>query len=279
MLVNALTFLERFLYARAQRIIAISEGIRQGVEEKGIVPEKVMLISQATPLPHALNAEDREVCRRELGWEDKVVAIWLGAHGPANGLEVIVEAGRLLVNEPELLIVLVGDGPEKDELRWRALGLPNVIFYDPIPKCHIWEFLRAADIGLMVHRDTEAVRGVRPNKLFEYMAAGLPIITTMAGEPWSLVEEAGAGVLVPPEDPRSLAVAIKKLAGSIDRSAMGRSGFDYVSQHHTREQTARELAQTLEIVAQEAGRIVLDPSSRGADRSGGAVQDAPIKPK
>ena len=94
------------------------------------------------------------------------------------------------------------------------------------------------------------MRGARPNKLFDYMAAGLPIVVNMDGEARSIVEDAHAGVYIPAEDALALANAIRELSDAADRRrTMGEAGFTHVSQAHSRETTARVLADVLESIA------------------------------
>lgn len=253
LIVYPLAVLERFLYRRAARIVALTDGIKQRIQAKGIEEKKIVLIPNAAMRPPHLDLERRDQTRRRLGWNGKVVAIWAGAHGTANGLEVIVEAGRCLADREGILIVLVGDGPAKASLKQEAAGLENVVFLDPLPKSEVSDVLRAADIGLLVHRHVDVVQGARPNKLFDFMSAGLPIVSNIGGEAWKLIEAAGAGVRVQPEDPVALAEAIWSMATDPYRQRMGQRGFAYVLQHHSREQTADDLAQLLqEVVAAHA---------------------------
>ena len=175
--------------------------------------------------------------------------VWAGAHNPMNGLDVVVEAAKHLVDRPDLLIVFIGDGSLKRQLIMQARGLPNVQFYDPVPKTEIGPWLRAADIGLVHSRRFELFSGARPNKLFEYMAAGLPIVSTVPGEAWRLIQEADAGVHAEWENPVSLAAAVATLADApTERRAMGQRAFAYVSRMHSRERTAAHLAALLRSV-------------------------------
>lgn len=248
--ITPLRMIERFLYARARRVVALTQGIATQIVAKGVPTDKLVLIPNASLKPSPIDPTQRSVRRHEAGWDGKVVAIWIGAHGIANGLDLVVEAGRRLRDDPHILLVLVGDGPEKPRLRELAAGLPNVVFRDPLPKRTVGDVLSAADIGIMVHRGTQQITGSRPNKLFDYMAAGLPIVSNISGECQRLIEEAGAGIHAPPEDPSALADAIRRLADAPgDRAEMGREGFRYVAQAHSREDTAVLLAATLDAVA------------------------------
>lgn len=252
LIIGPLEALERFLYSRADLIVALTEGIEAGVREKGFAHKNIAMISNAAMRPAPLDPAQRLATRNALNWNGKTVAIWIGAHGPANGLDVIVDSAHFQQQHPSLHFVFVGDGPEKARLRERARNLPNVEFIDSVPKDDVDGLLRAADIGLLVHRDTEAVKGARPNKLFDYMAAGLPIVLNMDGEARRLAEEAGAGIYVPAENALALSLALEALADSrSQRNRMGLSGYDHVSTVHSREKSALVLNARLRMLLTE----------------------------
>jgi len=246
-IIKPLELVESFLYGQADRVIALTEGIADRIEAKGVARDKVVVIPNAILQPKPLDAPRRIERRRELGWDGKVVAVWAGSENPMNGLDIVVEAARILRNRNDIRIVFIGDGSLRNDLMEQSKGLPNVEFRDPVARTEIGDWLRAADLGLVHSRKFEVFEGARPNKLFEYMAAGLPIACTVPGEAWRLIEEAGAGVYAPWEDPGALAEAIVKLADSSGtRQEMGLRGFAYVSQWHSREATASSLAQVLD---------------------------------
>lgn len=249
LIIRPLSFIEAHLYRHSNSIIALTDGIADRIAAKGVSRDKLVVIPNATLRPRPLDEAERAERCRSLGWEDKTVLVWAGAHNPMNGLDVVVEAAKHLVDRPDLLIVFIGDGSLKRQLIMQATGLPNVQFYDPVPKTEIGPWLRAADIGLVHSRRFELFSGARPNKLFEYMAAGLPIVSTVPGEAWRLIQEADAGVHAEWENPVSLAAAVATLADApMERRAMGQRAFAYVSRMHSRERTAAHLAALLRSV-------------------------------
>jgi glycosyltransferase involved in cell wall biosynthesis len=257
LVIRPLTWMERTLYTRAARIVALTDGIAERIVAKGVPAEKLVVVPNGSLPPPPLDPERRDERRRDLGWDGKVVAIWAGAHGPSNGLDVVIDAARLLADKPEILVVLIGDGPLKRWLMVRAVDLPNVQFLDPVAKTEIGEILRAADIGLLHARRFDAFTGARPNKLFDYFGAALPIISTIPGEAWRLVEEARAGRHAEWENPAALAAAIAELAADPEaRAAMGRRGYDQLSQAHSREAAALKLGAVLDELVAPTGRGV-----------------------
>jgi glycosyltransferase involved in cell wall biosynthesis len=246
-LIKVLEAIERLLYRRANLIVPLTRGIEAGIRSKGFERKSIALVPNASFRPAPLDEVRRKNLRIDLGWTEKTVAIWIGAHGPANGLDVIVDAARALQDNEQVLFVLVGGGSARAGLISSSRELRNIQFMEPVPKKDVDVILRAADIGILVHRDTQAVKGARPNKLFDYMAAGLPLVINIDGEARSIVEGAGAGIYVAVEDPNALASAVESLSSSPEvRHYYGRSGFQHVSEAHSREDAAATLAQALD---------------------------------
>ena len=161
-------------------------------------------------------------------------------------LEVLVEAARLLQGE-EISIVLVGDGKEKPALIQRATGLDTILFLPPAAKSRMPEILAAADAGVAILRAIPAYTTTYPNKVFDYMAAGRPVILAIDGVIREVVEAAGCGLFAEPGDPQAIAEAMRKLA--FDREAaqrMGLAGRRYLEQNFSREQISQQLVEVLE---------------------------------
>ena len=153
---------------------------------------------------------------------------------------------------PELRFWLVGDGLVKQELVQEAArrGLGNVVFRDPVPKQDMPALLAGADVGLHVLADVPLFRhGVSPNKLFDYMAAGRPVLTNTPGEVGDLVARVGAGVAV---EPTGLADGARALAalGARERDDRGRAGRRFMQANRSRTVIGRDLEKLLDRVAQ-----------------------------
>ncbi len=163
--------------ARADAIVVLAPGVGTALVERGADPNLVHLVSNGADLVPPL--DDRTPARAALGaGADDVLVVYAGAHGPANGLDLALDAAAdLAVDHPEVRFVFVGDGPTKAALVERAEReqLANVRFEDARPKSAMPEVLGAADVGLHVLADVGLFTfGVSPNKVFDYLAAGLP---------------------------------------------------------------------------------------------------------
>jgi len=244
---------EAFFYRKARIVIALTRGIYSALCEKGIPVEKVQLITHGADVDLFRPLPKNNAVRTELSLQGKFVATYTGAHGLANGLDVVMEAARLLRHETGIAFLLVGDGAEKGTLVKLAedYALDNVIFLDPRPKSQIPEVLAAADLCLMILRNLQVFQTACPNKFFDYLAAGRPVLVNFLGEVKEMLEERGAGVFVQPDDPHAMAQAILELEGDPARCAeMGRKARE-LAMDFAREKQARKLESVLRSVVQE----------------------------
>lgn len=244
-LIRLLEMLENFLYRRAERIIVLARGSQDYLRRKGIADSLVTYIPNGVRLEDFAAALDRETARKKYGFSGFTV-VYTGAHGPANGLEVILEAAEKLRGMENLAFVLVGDGTRKADLRARArtMELDNLRFFPPVPKHEIPALLLAADAAVMP-LTAAGVFGyaVSPNKLFDYLAAKKPVLCTVPGETAELIESHRCGFASPPEDGEALAENIRKMLSlpGREREKMGENGYTLIRDHYSREKLAEKL--------------------------------------
>jgi glycosyltransferase involved in cell wall biosynthesis len=190
----------------------------------------------------------------------RFIAVYAGAHGLSNDLGVVLQAARELREERGIAFVFVGDGKEKAALEERAgaEGLDNVVFLPPVAKEEMADVLAAADCGIAILKPLPLYATTYPNKVFDYMAAGRPVVLAVDGVIRQLVEEAGAGVFVPPGDGPALAGAIRRLAA--DRTGarrMGARGRRLVETRFERRLQAEQLERLfLEVIGGRQGQRV-----------------------
>jgi glycosyltransferase involved in cell wall biosynthesis len=246
--------LEEWSYRRADAIVVMAEGIREELTRRGIPAERLHFIPNGAEPADFKPSADRATLRARYHM-DGLVFVYTGAHGPANGLDLLLDAAKEVAGDlPEVRIVLVGDGPDRQRLRDRVAteAIVNVRFLDPIPKDEIPDLLAAADVGMHVLADVPLFRyGVSPNKVVDYMAAGRPVITNTPGEVAALVETAQAGVAVPPT---GLASAIRQVAGAgpDQRQRWGENGRAYVEKRRSPTVLAQQLEALLDALLRAA---------------------------
>ena len=228
--------LEAWSYRKAAYVNAVTEGIRRIlIEQKGVPPNKVLFLPNGVDTRLFRPRDPDRALARELGLEGKQVILYAGTMGYAHGLETALKAMRRLKEmEPRLHLVLIGGGSERARLErmaseWKLL---NVSFLDPAPPDYIARLYSIAFAGLVSLRKSPLFEATRSAKIFVGMSSGKPIIHSGFGEGARLVEEAQAGVVVPPEDPSALAEAIRKLAQNREWAArLGQNGRRYVERH------------------------------------------------
>lgn len=240
-----LSALERFLYERASRIVVLAQGTEDQLVQRGIPKEKIAYVPNGPDPEDFTPSLSRSELRERFGF-NRFTAVYAGAHGPANGLDFALDAAGELAGS-EIDIVLVGGGIEKGRLMERAESeaLDHVRFLEPVPKSSVPDLLAAADIGLHVLADVPLFHtSVSPNKVFDYMAAGLPVITNVPGVVSTLVETTGAGIAVPPHGiARGLRQAFSQTQAEL--LSQGERGRTYIVSNQSRSKMAARLADLL----------------------------------
>jgi glycosyltransferase involved in cell wall biosynthesis len=253
---RALHRLERFVYRRAAHIITATAGARQNLLDKGVPADKVSV------LPHWIDVSawgngagaGRAEMRRALGWTDSFVTLFAGNVGVLQALDTIVHAMTHFSPGERFRAVIVGDGADLARVKElaRAQGVEDRLqFLDRRPASEMPRLLAAAD-ALVVHlKRSPLAHWSLPTKTLAYLASGRPMIVAVEGPAAELVDEARAGVAVPPEDPQALAGAIRRLAGTTDseRTQLGENGRQFVKAHLSREHVIPQYEALLSRVA------------------------------
>jgi glycosyltransferase involved in cell wall biosynthesis len=250
--------LEKWLYRRAVRTIVLLPHADRYITGFGIAREKVVWI------PNGIDLAD-EPPPSPVPDRPGFTIMYFGAHGEANGLGNVVRAMAVLQERHAgvpVCLRLIGAGPSKPGLQRLAadLGLTNISFEDPVPKDQIPVKAAEADAFIFNLVDAPVFQfGISSNKLFDFMAAGRPIVFCCRSSN-NPVADAGAGPTVMPDDPSALANAIAALAARpvVERARMGSAGRAYVEQHHD----FRVLAGRLAALMDE----VLVPTTRAPDK-------------
>jgi glycosyltransferase involved in cell wall biosynthesis len=251
LLTRILYGLERWACRVADRINVLTPAFRDDLVRRGLAPkEKMVFIPNGADLDLFKPGPRQNGARQALGWGNRFVVLYAGAHGRANGLQQLLEAAERLRDRQDILIATVGEGPERSRLEEerRVRGLENVVFFGARPKEEMPDLVNACDVGAAVLQRNPTFRTVYPNKVFDYMACAKPTLLVIDGVARQLVcEEARAGVFAEPEDPDALAAAIRQLADdAAGRDEMGRRGRAWVVANAGREALARRYLDVLE---------------------------------
>jgi glycosyltransferase involved in cell wall biosynthesis len=223
-----MSVLEWTSYHSADRLVGLSPGIVDGIIKRGIAPEKVASIPNGCDLD--IFASEHQAWRPEGVQPTDLMAIFTGTHGLANGLNAVLDAAVELKKRQrtDIKLVLVGDGMQKKALLERAaeLQLDNVIFHDPVNKAKLAGLMASADIGLQILANVPAFYyGTSPNKFFDYISAGLPVLNNYPGWLAELITKEQCGFAVPPENPQAFADALEQAANQREKLIeMGRNG-------------------------------------------------------
>jgi glycosyltransferase involved in cell wall biosynthesis len=250
---HTLAKVAKFLYQRSDRIVVVTPAFKEHlVRLWRVPPEKLAVVENGVetgvfaPALAAANA----ALRRELGAEGKFLVCYIGTMGMAHGLETLLDAaGQLQRQESNAQFLLVGEGAEKERIKALAqsLGLANVCFLDQQPREKIPAFISASDACLVLLKKTDVFKTVIPTKMLEFMSCARPVILGVDGQARQIVEAAGAGLVIEPENAGALVQAIIQLAANRELgAALGQKGREYILQHFSRGKTAEKYIDVLQ---------------------------------
>jgi glycosyltransferase involved in cell wall biosynthesis len=254
-----------FLYRRAHRIVVVTPAFKDHLIRHWSVPAgKISIVENgvetdlfcSTPVA----AIQDQLSRSHLHIEGRFVVCYIGTMGMAHGLETLIAAAEeLQTTLPSCLFLLIGEGAEKRRIMELAAarGLSNIRFLDQQPRQHIPALVSAADACLVMLKKNDLFKTVIPTKMLEYMACERPVIVAVDGHARQIVEQARAGVFVPPEDSHALAETIRSLALNPEHGRrMGFNGRQHILANFSRRQTALDYITALRelIGSKEAAR-------------------------
>jgi glycosyltransferase involved in cell wall biosynthesis len=210
----------RTIYRKADHIVALSPGMKEGIVRTGVPTEKVTVIPNASDLDLFRPDLDGSALRERLGLGKRFAAIYFGAMGIANGLEYVIEAARILAGRGrgDIVFVLHGSGGKRPELESlaRGYGLTNVVFSDLVAdKEEMARIVAGCDVCLTIYRAARE-HTWSPNKLFDSLAAGKPVLINVPGWLGETVERNHCGRSLDPSCPEALADAMQEFADHPD---------------------------------------------------------------
>jgi colanic acid biosynthesis glycosyl transferase WcaI len=225
-LIRMFRAMERYVYRRAAAIAVHSDGNRRFLIGRGVPAEKIHVIANWADTDRITPQPRHNDFRREHGLGTRFLVSYAGTMGWAQGLDGVIEAARLLRDVPNVLLLMVGDGPRRRALEAASAGLPNVRFLPLQPPDRYLALLAASDTCL-ISLNGRLTTPVVPGKLFDIMAAGRAVIASVPadGDAAQIVWGAECGLVVDPASPGALADAIRTLAGAPERlEVLGKNG-------------------------------------------------------
>ena len=250
LILAAMSILEWINYRSAHRLIGLSPGIVEGIAKRGVPRERITLIPNGCDL--GIFAENVEPWRPEQIKADDLLAVFAGTHGMANGLDAVLDAAAELKQRgrDDIKLLLIGQGKLKPALQARAQreALDCVVFHEPVNKSRLAGLMASTDVGLQVLANVPAFYfGTSPNKFFDYIAAGLPVLNNYPGWLAGMIRDNQCGFAVAPESPQAFADALEQAAS--DRTAlnaMGKRGRELAEREFDRELLANRFVDWLE---------------------------------
>jgi colanic acid biosynthesis glycosyl transferase WcaI len=239
-LIRVLRGVERIAYRHASALTVISEGFREHCVRRGSDPARVTVIPNWIDLNELRPQRRSPVLAAELGiGEAGFVILFAGTIGLASGAEVLLDAAEQVRDRPEILFLFVGEGQLVPRLKEQAerRGLHNVRFLPFQPRERLGDVQSLADVSVVTLRSGHGRTSV-PSKVLGYLAAGRPVIAAVDAdcETARFVLQAGAGLVVAPENPSALAGAILQLESNRDLGeTFGRKGRAFLEEHCSRD--------------------------------------------
>lgn len=216
------------LYHAAHHVVALSPGMKDGILKYGVPDEKVSVITNSSDMDLFKPGLDGAASRERLGLGDRFAAVYFGAMGHANGLEYVVEAARILKSreKEDIVVVLHGGGGKLDELKALvdSYQLTNVVFSPLVEdKGEVARIVAGCDACMTIYRATKE-HTWSPNKMFDALAAGKPVLVNVPGWLGDTIEDNNCGFYCAEDDPVSLADNLERLADDPElRLEMGRN--------------------------------------------------------
>jgi colanic acid biosynthesis glycosyl transferase WcaI len=243
-LVSAARRLERLCYARADAVTVLSDDLKDNIAARLDDPTKVRVIPNfvdtewITPAPH------ENSYRQQHRLSGKFVVMYAGNVGLSQSLDLVLDSAAALAHERDIVFVINGGGAGRASLEQRAKGMSNVVFIDMQPSERLPDVIAAADLHLVPLKRGLARSSV-PSKTYSILAAGRPLIASVdsGSEVARVVERAGAGLAVPPEDAEAFTKAIRTLYERREElPAMGAEGRAFVQEWASPAAVAKQYA-------------------------------------
>lgn len=238
--------LEALCYKRAWLVTGQSRTILQDIEQRFPSVKTYHLSNGADTSRFHPQLYSQEI-RSTLSQPEKLIVLYAGLHGLAQGLDQILDAANAQSSDSTLQFVFIGDGPEKVQLMQKAdeLKLANVKFLPPLPSSDIPPYVASADIIMVTLK--KYIPGAVPSKIYEAMASSRPVILVADGEAAAIIRDNDAGIVVRPGDTAGLVEALRYLQNDPElRTRLGTNGRHAAEKYFNRDLIASQFSEYLE---------------------------------
>lgn len=247
------------VYRCASKIVATTPGIMQKLLERGVPRDKIEVIYNWCDDSQVCHVEKDQQLAHALGMIGRFNIVYAGNIGKAQSLSAVLDAADILAAEnPRVQFMLVGGGIDANFLRRRAadMGLKNVLLLERRPMVEVGAILRLADVVLVHLKDDPLFRITIPGKTQAYMASGRPILMGVRGDAADLVTKAQAGLVCEPENPNSLAEAVRKFQAmpQAELDTMGKNGREFYQRELSLDIGVRKYERIFQSVARKPRR-------------------------
>jgi glycosyltransferase involved in cell wall biosynthesis len=250
LLIKISEWLEWSTYQRASMVWVVSDGVRDLLIQRGLPSKHMFLIPNGVDTVR-FRPLSKTQARAEFGWGDHFTALYAGTHGLAHGLQTILEAAEQLKHRDDIHFVLAGDGEEKEDLiaYAKAHNLKNITFMDAQPYDKMPLLYAAADLCIVSMRKVPLLATTLPLKMYEIMACARPFILAGKGMACQIAKEAGAGLIVEPEDADALVSSLLYLREHPEEAdGLGLRGRAHVEAHFDYDQLTTALNTRLDLL-------------------------------
>jgi glycosyltransferase involved in cell wall biosynthesis len=256
-LIWLLRMLERTIYRRSDAIITLAPGMKGEIESVNGAPQTIEFVPNGCDID-LFHPDAEPTLLPEINYNNFNL-VYCGHHGVANGLDALIEAAEVLKSRDinHVRFIMIGKGSEKsrlvDDARKRKVE-HYFQWLDPVPKIQLARLLPAMDAGLMPLMNVTAFHnGTSPNKFFDYIAAGLPVVTNYPGWIATKIRECSCGYYVKPDNPEKLADTILELSQLSDSriSEMRHNSRELAVDSFSRQKLGETFVSTIETIANE----------------------------
>ncbi|HED35218.1 MAG TPA: glycosyltransferase WbuB, partial [Gammaproteobacteria bacterium] len=248
-IIKVLEYLEMLVYRKSDHIIPVTDAFRAYMLNKSVPDAKITVIKNGVDLNFYAAGQTEKTTEYGDLLVDSFVASYVGTHGMAHHLEIILEAAEILINRKDIVFLMAGHGAEKDKLvkLKESKKLSNVIMLDQQAKEKMPLLWALSDVSLVLLKKSDLFKTVIPSKIFESMAMKKPIVLGVEGEVKAMIEEGRSGITIEPESAQALAAAVVELADNRKKyTEYAENGYQYVAEYYDRKILAKRFEDILQ---------------------------------